>query len=1354
MPQAVLVLLLGAAILGGLASGLHKFSMNEELDKLWIDPDGRSAREIDYVDDNTREGYSTSQEMMNAVASPRGDNIMTTDHLIEYTEVSSLVADITFKVGDHWYTTNDVCKTAGGGAYYPCLRPTVLDCFAEGNYDYPKGFGALQVATADPTDFSSYAKFGLICQYDKSICGYFVQFECQPNCDQAGYPTCQECATAGLNLQKISTATTPEEIAAYSQAMVAAISETASLSALDNSIRTITQHAGWTAASFFDYLLNLMKIQIICENNMQGCQTFVFGHCTPNCGQPGYPTCAECSSMQSDLLRAGQAQTEAQQVGNVTAMIKTLANNTVLSSLDSSLPVSGLEYLVYQIESGRLSETLQSISLVQLALDPYAGRPSYMNKTTSELLETVSEPCNMFTTQLPEIVKDLVVGGVSPSNWGGGTCSCNAGYAGPTCGLQLDALCSCAQDPTSSTCQAAAVAAYGKCQADQDETCGTLPEFLSQKLQDYVVAAVANNACTLGGGSCFTDESCSQTDDNGVTTTTGSCVVDTAVRPGIVFMDKVEALQTTYLAIEWKALSDQLASPYNSLIRRVVNRKALCGDAVTCPELEGSVSLTKKEAEDILEAWRKKFVDVVSGAKADQSKIQSYALASDSIDKVLDEYSNGSSTLVIIGYAVLILYAALTLASYSSDVKTCMAMSRMSVGILGVLFVALAVFGGLGLASYLGIEFNATSTQVLPFLLLGLGVDDMFVIVHTYPTYKTGVKAHEATGKAMMVAGPSVTLTSVTNTAVFFIGRLCKMPIVVDFATQAAIVIIVNYFVMLLAYPALLSLDYRRQQAGRADLVPCLHARDDSGKRVEQQGAGPNNWFQNHVTKPYIQFLRTLPAKLVVLILFGGLLGAAGYGLTKVELGLEQKDITSKGTQEYDFLDIRFQYFSVFPFDIYEENYDYSTPAAQLGLIQVSREMQELYNVAPGILTWQEAFLLWGVPSSPDYKGTCTSDDVCISKGNCCASKFDCRITVSGALMYYDPTYSAPTRTDNSRGLNNYYYCLEKWLNFSPLAGGVSPTFQLVDEYAVSPNKQLKFSDASNTRLNIAKIWINAYGINLNGNDQYVQFIEQTREISDKGLGGTVTFPYGIPFKYWEQYIGLESLIWTAIGWGLLACFASCFVLLAVMSSTNGEDDNLVKRLMSSLWGAMVIVSVIAMMVFEVYGFCGITDIKISAIPAVSLIMSVGVGVEFTAHITLAFVKAAGNRNDRMEHALDHMFAPTFDGAISTLLGVIMLAFSEFEFIQKYFFMLYLFIVLFGVLNGLILLPVILGLIGPPSLRNEEHSMKTASQKLEEGDLPAFSDSAKNKNIGGMEETSMRLPPPPQTSDSSGVCAV
>lgn len=48
-----------------------------------------------------------------------------------------------------------------------------------------------------------------------------------------------------------------------------------------------------------------------------------------------------------------------------------------------------------------------------------------------------------------------------------------------------------------------------------------------------------------------------------------------------------------------------------------------------------------------------------------------------------------------------------------------------------------------------------------------------------------------------------------------------------------------------------------------------------------------------------------------------------------------------------------------------------------------------------------------------------------------------------------------------------------------------------------------------------------------------------------------------------------------------------------------------------------------------------------------------------------AFLTAIGDENRRAVLALEHMFAPVLDGAVSTLLGVLMLAGSEFDFIVR-----------------------------------------------------------------------------------------
>nr|KAF6444893.1 patched 2 [Molossus molossus] len=119
-------------------------------------------------------------------------------------------------------------------------------------------------------------------------------------------------------------------------------------------------------------------------------------------------------------------------------------------------------------------------------------------------------------------------------------------------------------------------------------------------------------------------------------------------------------------------------------------------------------------------------------------------------------------------------------------------------------------------------------------------------------------------------------------------------------------------------------------------------------------------------------------------------------------------------------------------------------------------------------------------------------------------------------------------------------------------------------------------------------------------------------------------------------------------------------------------------------------------MTVELFGIMGFLGIKLSAIPVVILVASVGIGVEFTVHVTLGFLTTQGSRNLRAARALEHTFAPVTDGAVSTLLGLLMLAGSNFDFIVRYFFMVLTVLTLLGLLHGLVLLPVLLSILGPP----------------------------------------------------------
>jgi len=118
---------------------------------------------------------------------------------------------------------------------------------------------------------------------------------------------------------------------------------------------------------------------------------------------------------------------------------------------------------------------------------------------------------------------------------------------------------------------------------------------------------------------------------------------------------------------------------------------------------------------------------------------------------------------------------------------------------------------------------NATSINVLPFLMLGLGVDDMFLIIRTLIRLSTDETfsieggddmeqkhwSEHMVAYVMIETGPTIALTTITNFCAFMIGTLTPLPVVQDFAVTAALTVLVMFFMTCLGFPALCVLSIR-----------------------------------------------------------------------------------------------------------------------------------------------------------------------------------------------------------------------------------------------------------------------------------------------------------------------------------------------------------------------------------------------------------------------------------------------------------------------------------------------------------------------------------------------------------------
>ena len=88
---------------------------------------------------------------------------------------------------------------------------------------------------------------------------------------------------------------------------------------------------------------------------------------------------------------------------------------------------------------------------------------------------------------------------------------------------------------------------------------------------------------------------------------------------------------------------------------------------------------------------------------------------------------------VVIGFVVMFIYTSLMLGKLNAIHQ------RLYLTFMGIISVIFGIFVSVGLTGLLGYPYTPVHV-LLPFLMIGLGIDDMFVIVQTWYNLRTRVR--------------------------------------------------------------------------------------------------------------------------------------------------------------------------------------------------------------------------------------------------------------------------------------------------------------------------------------------------------------------------------------------------------------------------------------------------------------------------------------------------------------------------------------------------------------------------------------------------------------------------------------
>ncbi|XP_013375950.1 PREDICTED: Niemann-Pick C1-like protein 1 isoform X2 [Chinchilla lanigera] len=307
--------------------------------------------------------------------------------------------------------------------------------------------------------------------------------------------------------------------------------------------------------------------------------------------------------------------------------------------------------------------------------------------------------------------------------------------------------------------------------------------------------------------------------------------------------------------------------------------------------------------------WEKAFVQELQAFQQRTAGVFRVAfMAERSLEDEINRTTLKDLPIFAISYVVIFVYISLALGSYSRCGRV-LVESKATLGLGGVAVVVGSVVAAMGFYSYLGVPSSLVILQVVPFLVLAVGADNIFILVLEYQRMPRmpgeGREAH--IGRALGSVGPSMLLCSLSETICFFLGALSPMPAVRTFALTSGLAIFLDFLLQITAFVALVSLDSKRQEALRPDILCCL------GPQKVPPSDQSEGLLLRFFRKTYAPFLLHRFTRCVVLLLFLALFGASLYFMSHLVVGLDQELALPKDSYLLDYFSFMNRYFEVGP---------------------------------------------------------------------------------------------------------------------------------------------------------------------------------------------------------------------------------------------------------------------------------------------------------------------------------------------------------------------------------------------------------------------------------------------------------
>ena len=136
-----------------------------------------------------------------------------------------------------------------------------------------------------------------------------------------------------------------------------------------------------------------------------------------------------------------------------------------------------------------------------------------------------------------------------------------------------------------------------------------------------------------------------------------------------------------------------------------------------------------------------------------------------SVEDEIERESGTDVTTVLFSYIVMFAYVSFALGQFTSCSRIFID-SKITVGFVGVLIVMASIVCSLGIFSYAGVKLTLIIVEVLPFLVLAVGVDNIFILVQHLQRDRAADKesVESQIARVLGEVGPSMFLSSGSET--------------------------------------------------------------------------------------------------------------------------------------------------------------------------------------------------------------------------------------------------------------------------------------------------------------------------------------------------------------------------------------------------------------------------------------------------------------------------------------------------------------------------------------------------------------------------------------------------------------